>query len=97
MTVTRIRGHVEVHAETHWEPRADGRELVVDAFRVEHRDGSVEFVMTPHDALTKIRAHHERSRRAAERKDPQAKVMWITTIEWHVPDGVEVPTLEVRS
>lgn len=98
MAIKKIRGRVEVHAETRWVAREDGAsELVVDAFRIEHRDGSVEFAPTPQEAFNRISAHARRSARAVERKDPKAQVMWITTIDWYVPPGTEIPTCEVRT
>lgn len=99
--IKRIRGHVEIHAETRWvnRPGEEGvREVVIDACRVEHRDGSVEFTSTPEEALAKVRAHHERSRMKVERKNPKAQVMWITTVQWrNFPIGFEPPTFEVKS
>jgi hypothetical protein len=73
-------------------------ELVVDAWRVEHRDGSVEFASTAEGALAAVMAFHDRARRKVERKNPTAAVMWITTLEWHnVPVGFEPPAFEVKS
>lgn len=99
--IKRIRGHVEIHAETRWvdRPGDDGvKELVLDACRVEHRDGFVEFTSTPDEALAKVMAHHDRSRMKVERKNPDARVMWVTTVEWcGFPVGFEPPTFEVKS
>ncbi len=97
--IKRIRGHVEIHAETRWvdRPGEEGvREIVVDACRVEHRDGFVEFA--PKEALAKVMAHHDKSRIKVERKNPEARVMWVTTVEWcNFPIGFEPPTFEVKS
>ena len=95
----KIRGHAEVHAEASWVDRGDGaRERVIDAFRVEHRDGSVEFASSPEEALAKIAALDDRARRRAERRDPGAQVLWITTIVWNnCGPGFEPPAMEVKS
>jgi hypothetical protein len=99
--IKRIRGHVEIHAETRLVDRPDEvgvKELVVDACRVEHRDGFVEFTSTPKEALAKVLAHHDKSRRKVERKNPEARVMWVTTVEWcNFPVGFEPPAFEVKS
>jgi hypothetical protein len=99
--VKKIRGHVEIHAETRWADREgeEGvKELVCDAFRIEHRDGSVEFASTPQEALLKVTALDERARRKVERKDPNAQVMWVTTIEWHnCPVGFEAPSMQAQT
>lgn len=77
--IKRIRGHAKIHAD-------DG------SWRIEHRDGSVEFASTPADALAMVAAVDERARRKAERKDPNAATVWVTTVEWHgVPDGFKAP------
>lgn len=99
--IKKIRGHVEIHAETHWADRpGEGgvKELVVDACRVEHRDGFVEFTSTAAEALASVMAHHDRSRMKVERKNPDARVMWVTTVEWcGFPVGFEPPAFEVKS
>lgn len=97
--IKRIRGHVEVHAEAHWADRGDGsQERVIDVFRVQHRDGSVEFANTASDALAKIVAFDDRARRKAERKNPAVECIWITTIEWHdCGPGFEPPAMEIKS
>ena len=97
--IKTIRGHVEVHAEASWIDREDGaKERVIDAFRVQHRDGSVEFATTAQEALAKIIAFDDRARRKVERKNPTAQRIWITTIEWRdCGPGFEPPAMEVKS
>ena len=64
--VKRIRGHAEVHAEVRWIDRGDGvQERVIDAFRVEHRDGSVEFASTSQEAMHQIVTRDNRARRVS--------------------------------
>ena len=94
-----IRGVVEVHAEWHWQDREDGtQERVLDACRVEHRDGFVEFAGTPTEALDLIKKHLDRSRRAVEKKDAKAEVAWVTSITWSgfAPDW-DIPGFEVKA
>ena len=85
MSVKVIRGRVEIHAEGS------------DIFRVEHRDGAVEFASSPEEAMKLVKAHLDRSRRRAQRIDSGAEIAWITTIEWHVPPGTSIPGAMVKA